>query len=292
LCNLFSSMAARVVDGVSDDWIFYLCPFYTSRIYGADWTWSVGLRGIDEIISFSVLDERTFRDNSRVSQPEFIRATGWMSPATASRTVPKFSARLLKPSIDIETVRTWLDFCTHNHTRTCVSRYKRPMRSFRVIDCSNHMIVPAALDCNYLALSYVWDAPSEEESYEERDISPAGLPRTIEDAILATKKLGFRYLWVDRYCIPQEDNEERHLQIYQMDLVYSRAQATIISAAGNDPTFGLPGVEHRYDLHKYPRRLVIPYTFLFLLILRMRFRVQNGTPEAGFTKRRCFQGGG
>jgi hypothetical protein len=96
-------MVARVVDGVSGDWTFCLCPFYTSRIYGVDWTWRVGLRGIDETISFSILDERTFRDSSRVSQPELIRATGLMNPTTLSRTVPNFNARLLKPSIDFET---------------------------------------------------------------------------------------------------------------------------------------------------------------------------------------------
>lgn len=78
-----------------------------------------------------------------------------------------------------------------------------------------------------------------------KDQLPKYLPQTIEDAILTAKNLSYDYLWVDRYCIPQEDNEERRQQIYQMNLVYNRAQATIIAAAGDEPNFGLPGVSKR-----------------------------------------------
>jgi hypothetical protein len=60
-----------------------------------------------------------------------------------------------------------------------------------------------------------------------------------------TLELGYLYLWVDRYCIPQTDSEERRLQMAQMDKIYARAEATIIAAAGNDPHFGLPGIHHR-----------------------------------------------
>jgi hypothetical protein len=250
LCNLFSSMVTKFVDDVTEDeWIFYLCPFYTSQIYGANWRWNPIGAGVDETISFAILDERTFREGSRVCQPEMIRATGWMSPTQTPGNFPKFNARLLNATVDFTVLRAWLDFCSLYHTRTCFSQDCRKMLSLRVIDCDNHIIVPAESGCQYLVLSYVWGTstalPGEEGSDQGKGQLQIHLPRTIKDAILATKKLGYRYLWVDRYCIPQEDNNERRQQIYQMDLVYSRAQATIIAVAGEDPSFGLPGVGSR-----------------------------------------------
>ena len=110
LCNLFSSMVARFADYMSnDDWIFYLCPSYTSRIYGMDWRWKPTIPGIERTVSFSILDEYAYRDVSRISQPVSIRATGWMSPIATSETASRFNARLLKAAFDFKLVRAWLD---------------------------------------------------------------------------------------------------------------------------------------------------------------------------------------
>lgn len=57
-----------------------------------------------------------------------------------------------------------------------------------------------------------------------------------------TKELGLRYIWIDRYCINQDDDAEKQTQIQQMDLIYQNAFVTIIAAAGTEPYFGLPGV--------------------------------------------------
>ena len=68
------------------------------------------------------------------------------------------------------------------------------------------------------------------------------LPRTVGDTILVTLKLGYHYLWADRYCIDQNDGRDKALQINQMDLVYQEAEITVIATAGDDPSFGPPGV--------------------------------------------------
>ncbi|KAH6866392.1 heterokaryon incompatibility protein-domain-containing protein [Alternaria rosae] len=71
---------------------------------------------------------------------------------------------------------------------------------------------------------------------------PAKLPRTIEDSIKAILLLGYQYLWIDAFCIQQDNAADRHLQIQQMDLIYTSAELTLIAAAGDDFSFGLPGV--------------------------------------------------
>ncbi|KAE9375807.1 HET-domain-containing protein [Stipitochalara longipes BDJ] len=50
------------------------------------------------------------------------------------------------------------------------------------------------------------------------------------------------FLWVDMYCVNQDDLVDVEKQIRHMDLVYKYAQATIIAASGSDPNFGLPGL--------------------------------------------------
>jgi hypothetical protein len=104
----------------------------------------------------------------------------------------------------------------------------------RVIDCHSRSVITALKDCDYVALSYIWGNSSE--------LSDASsFPRTIEDAVKVTLHLGFRYLWVDRYCISQEQSE-KHAQIRQMDQIYKNAQVCLIAAAGTNPNDGLAGV--------------------------------------------------
>jgi len=54
--------------------------------------------------------------------------------------------------------------------------------------------------------------------------------------------LGVPYLWIDRYCIDQDNSEEKHDIIRRMNEIYSGAYLTIIAAAGAGPNHGLPGV--------------------------------------------------
>ena len=75
-CKLFSCLVAKYAETVSDDWKFYLCPFPTSALYGVHWTWEPDVPGVEKTLSFSILDQKTFVDESRVCQPEFIRAVG------------------------------------------------------------------------------------------------------------------------------------------------------------------------------------------------------------------------
>jgi hypothetical protein len=50
------------------------------------------------------------------------------------------------------------------------------------------------------------------------DQLPLDIPEVAEDAIHVTKELGYRYLWIDRYCIPR-DEKKRHVHIQNMDVI-------------------------------------------------------------------------
>ncbi|KAH7082267.1 heterokaryon incompatibility protein-domain-containing protein, partial [Paraphoma chrysanthemicola] len=65
------------------------------------------------------------------------------------------------------------------------------------------------------------------------------------DAVAVTRSLGYRYLWVDKYCIDQHNEKEKAYQLEMMDQIYEKADLTIVAAAGCDDTYGLPGAGRR-----------------------------------------------
>lgn len=150
---------------------------------------------------------------------------------------------LEQDSIDFDVLKNWISICRDLHTKVCAVEASSPVPFLKMIDCETRKIIPATND-HYVALSYVWGQISSPSSLDPECL-PEDLPRTIEDSITVTRKLGFRYLWIDRYCINQQLQEEVNEQVQKMDLIYQNAQVTIIACAGEDPKYGLPGMGYR-----------------------------------------------
>jgi hypothetical protein len=68
------------------------------------------------------------------------------------------------------------------------------------------------------------------------------LRNTINDAIVLTRDLGCRYLWVDTLSLLQNDAEDLELGVSSMDLICERAWLTVVAACGHDANARLPGV--------------------------------------------------
>ena len=151
--------------------------------------------------------------------------------------------RILKPQLptpdfDSEKAAFYISHCRKHHGIVC--RPSGAVRNLRVIDCQESRVVPApAPDIQYVALSYRWPPPSQIPSLP--NLCTRSYPPVIHDAMLVTLKLGFRFLWVDMFCIKQDDEADKKEQIAQMDLVYNCAELTII-AAGSNHSLGLTGV--------------------------------------------------
>jgi hypothetical protein len=79
---------------------------------------------------------------------------------------------------------------------------------FRLIDCETRRIVVAQPNNKYLALSYIWGIPQDPAAMS-LDILPASIPAVVEDPLLVVRSLEYRYLWVDRYCIRQDDPKDK-----------------------------------------------------------------------------------
>lgn len=153
--------------------------------------------------------------------------------------------RLNDVTIDLEVIRRWFQYCTTHHTRFCSLKSSAAIPGLKLIDCNTWKIVDRNLQ-TYAALSYVWGRSHGAQIDEIGDGSlPSQIPTVIRDAMAVTMELGLQFLWIDRYCIPQQDLQQKQKQIKHMDMVYHHAEITIIAAAGSDPHYGLPGIGRR-----------------------------------------------
>lgn len=165
-----------------------------------------------------------------------------VQPAGSIQNGGKMKGRLIKRyDIEFSVLRNWITTCQQQHDDSCCPPTTQFRHRPRFVDCMTRITKDGPVDGGYVALSYVCGNVPIAGDIIDGSALRENLPATIEDAITVTEKLGYRYLWIDRYCI-QQDEEEKMRQIQQMDLIYQLAEVVIIAAFGHDPTSGLPGV--------------------------------------------------
>jgi hypothetical protein len=64
------------------------------------------------------------------------------------------------------------------------------------------------------------------------------LPKTYQDAILITRQLGRRYIWIDSLCIIQDSKSDWESEAAKMADVYQNAWLTISATRSSSPTSG------------------------------------------------------
>jgi hypothetical protein len=102
---------------------------------------------------------------------------------------------------------------------------------------------------NYTTLSHCWGVPklhapplrTTKSTYEARTrgIEWEHLPTVFRDAIVLTRALGCRYLWIDSLCIVQDDEQDWIEQSALMADIYSYGYLNIAAAATKGPSGSL-----------------------------------------------------
>lgn len=144
---------------------------------------------------------------------------------------------LVQPHINIDTIKAWLNHCQASHEEC--SKPNPPQFPLTLIDCQHRQLVDSEPTVSYVALSYVWGKVSPNPLEDDR--LPRDVPAVIRDAMDITQSLGYRYLWVDAYCINQDNTGLKHIQIKNMHSIYRCAEVTLVDAVGSDSAFGLAG---------------------------------------------------
>jgi hypothetical protein len=158
------------------------------------------------------------------------------------------------PVIDVasersfQQARNWLAHCVDRHSQdgSC-PKLERTRLPKRVIDVNGRfprLHLSKGASGQYACLSYCWGGTSQVLTH--RDTLPKhserivyeSLPRTIQDAIIVTRKLKLRYLWVDCLCIVQDDKAEREQELENMGSIFANAYVTISAAAAKSSQDG------------------------------------------------------
>ncbi|THU92191.1 HET-domain-containing protein [Dendrothele bispora CBS 962.96] len=156
-----------------------------------------------------------------------------------------------------------IENCTHHDKCREVTLTMLPTR---VLDCSNPAQVrlvisdPSAREF-YVTLSYVW---GEDQPYRTTIeninaystlIEQRFIPKTVQDAIIVTHKLGLRYLWVDSFCIMQDSDSDKAQEIANIRTYFSQSFITIVAVGTERVSDGF--------LHDQPKWSRDPITLPF-----------------------------
>ena len=106
---------------------------------------------------------------------------------------------------------------------------------------------------NFCALSYCWGPKGTPAMATTRDnlndqlkgIPLASLPKTFRDAIVVTREVGIRYLWIDALCIIQGDEKDWKTECARMAGVYQGASLVIAASGAENPEEGCFSRKHR-----------------------------------------------
>ncbi|KAG5761984.1 hypothetical protein H9Q72_009913 [Fusarium xylarioides] len=142
--------------------------------------------------------------------------------------------------VDYHMIRNCIAHCCSTHGKSCQMLTANPLQipKFRLLDCKTKTVVELTAFVEYVALSYVWGSSSNLHESDRAVMSKA----VIKDAMDVTIQLGFRYIWIDQLCIDQTNTQDMNCQLGQMNTIYNQASVTIIAAAGESSSHGLPGV--------------------------------------------------
>ncbi|KAI0006807.1 heterokaryon incompatibility protein-domain-containing protein [Xylariaceae sp. FL0662B] len=148
-------------------------------------------------------------------------------------------------------ISSWLRDCTTSNGHDGCVYTGKPELPTRVLDVGQPRDGKVKLYPNedgtaedYVALSYCWGGPQPLTANNGNmrqlvdGIELSALPQTLQDAVLATRRLGFRYLWVDAICIIQDNDEDKMREIGRMGKIYRNATVTIVASYSRSASGG------------------------------------------------------
>jgi hypothetical protein len=161
-------------------------------------------------------------------------------------------------------VQRWIKACDEGHDCSRDSNKKLPRR---VLDVRNNQLklrdtTTEDQGAKYACLSHCWGTPSTEilrvcttpatiMSYYQ-NISHEALPQTFQDAVSFTRKLEIPFLWIDSFCIIQQEPEKLDWQEQSADManIYRNAYITLAAAVSTKPRGGCYTREDSPRLHQ------------------------------------------
>lgn len=159
--------------------------------------------------------------------------------------------------------KSWFYECSSGH-HDCPT-YAKSKLPTRVIDVGSVQDPSLKLfssgigQCDhYVALSYCWGGPQPLMTLSANIHSLSSgfvetqLPQTLADAVTVTRRLGFRYLWVDALCIIQDCEKDKAIEIEKMGSIYKNSALTMVASCARSAREGFLKIRDELDYCKLP----------------------------------------
>ena len=200
----------------------------------------------DEPILLTVRDRRS--DGSKLRGIELFRSPEVEIPSFS--TLGAAADIFDRPDLDdcFMFFKKWIQDCSKNHAACQETLQELPRRVLDLgFPCLNGDRAPIIklLETNhqnqrYTALSHCWGESAEIFKTTEKNIRTlkngvdlSSLPNTFQDAIIITRRLGIRYIWIDSLCIVQDDQDDLAIEAAKMHSIYRNAFITIAAASSS-----------------------------------------------------------
>ncbi|OCK76096.1 HET-domain-containing protein [Lepidopterella palustris CBS 459.81] len=142
-------------------------------------------------------------------------------------------------------VRRSIEDCLTNpkHSACRVnSKHAPPKRLLDVgrIDKPIKLCEPRGKDMKYVTLSHCWGSgplltTTTENIHSWKSFIPwESLPPLFQDAVIITRQLGMRYVWIDSLCIIQDSKSDWECESAKMSGIYENSYVTVAAATSGD----------------------------------------------------------
>ena len=166
-------------------------------------------------------------------------------------------------------IREWINRCDNTHRHPPPKHRSRPTRLIEIGGHNGKTSRLCSPECSvkFAALSYRWGPGKQSETTKEnvgerfKKLMTSEFPKTLQDAIQVARGLGLEYIWIDRICIVQDDEEEWANEASLMADIYASAYVVLSATATEDSKDGflrkrLEPLVIRYAQHGQPDREV------------------------------------
>jgi hypothetical protein len=137
-----------------------------------------------------------------------------------------------------------MEDCLQNHKKCSFSVQKQMPKRVVHVGLDNkslRLVETQGTELPYTALSHCWGdkQPLLTTSFtfqmRKASLEWDSMPATFKDAIMVTRKLGIRYLWLDSLCIIQDDDTDWESEAAKMADIYEGAQLVIAASSSPNP---------------------------------------------------------
>jgi hypothetical protein len=190
----------------------------------------------------------TFKNHMISTSTDVYHAEDRKAPFKAIRPGKHYASSAFTDDV-VQAVQSWIQYCNNRH-RLCLKDVK-PLLPTRVIKVGQdgqepflHLSADGEI-AEYLALSHRWGnteliLKTEKATLSDhvQRIALAALPSTFRDAVLFTRRLGHRYLWIDSLCIVQDDPDDWAREAARMGKIYDNSTVTLSVLQGENSQSG------------------------------------------------------